>query len=296
MQPKHLWIRIQAQTDHALRCGALQPIPTEAEFVEQDGISFLVRIVSNLNRKDEAKKQQEQKKASLGKQFNPFLPYDKDLFIADLSETHLCILNKYNAVDYHLLIVTRAFEEQEDWLNWGDFGAMWSVLAELEGLAFYNGGKTAGSSQPHKHLQVVPLPLTPEVNSIPIASALATAQFQGTVGTVPGFPFRHAIAKLDPSWTASPPQAATATLECYDTLIRAVGLSERRSRSQQQTGPYNLLATKEWMMLVPRSQESFQSIAVNALGFAGALLVRNQEQMQILKQCGPMTLLKNVAQ
>jgi ATP adenylyltransferase len=49
------------------------------------------------------------------------------------------------------------------------------------------------------------------------------------------------------------------------------------------------------MLLVPRSQPSFNSIAINSLGFAGALLVRNQEQMAILKQCSPLTVLQNVA-
>ncbi|NIO40609.1 MAG: phosphorylase, partial [Burkholderiales bacterium] len=38
---------------------------------------------------------------------NPFLPYGKDLFVSDISETHLALLNKFNVIDYHLLIVTR---------------------------------------------------------------------------------------------------------------------------------------------------------------------------------------------
>ncbi|MEO0971318.1 MAG: phosphorylase, partial [Cyanobacteria bacterium J06639_18] len=33
---------------------------------------------------------------------------------------------------------------------------------------------------------------------------------------------------------------------------------------------------------------------VNSLGFAGSLLVKNQAQMDQLKQIGPMTLLKEV--
>ncbi len=49
------------------------------------------------------------------------------------------------------------------------------------------------------------------------------------------------------------------------------------------------------MLIVPRSQEEFQGISVNSLGFAGALLVRNQAQMQILKDQGPMNILKSVA-
>ena len=48
------------------------------------------------------------------------------------------------------------------------------------------------------------------------------------------------------------------------------------------------------MFIVPRLREHFESISVNSLGFAGALLVRNQEQMQMLKDCKPMGILKQV--
>jgi len=58
---------------------------------------------------------------------------------------------------------------------------------------------------------------------------------------------------------------------------------------------YNLLATRDWILMVPRSQDSFASISVNSLGFAGSLFVRDEEQMQILKDQQPMTILTQVA-
>ncbi|HBB33209.1 MAG TPA: phosphorylase [Cyanobacteria bacterium UBA8803] len=289
-----LWAKVIERTEHALQGGALLSIPTEFEFVEQEGIRFLVRILSNLVRKDEAKqKQDKQAASSSSKDFNPFLPYEEDLFVADISDTHLCLLNKFNVVDHHLLIVTRAFEEQENWLNLQDFEAMWACLAEIDGLAFYNGGKMAGASQRHKHLQLVPLPLVPEGYKMPIEPAIASAKFEGAVGIIPSFPFVHAIAQLDPLWVQSPLQAAEATLECYYNLLHAVGW---QWEGNKPAGAYNLLATREWMLLVPRSQEDFESIPVNSLGFAGALLVRNNEQMRVLKDCGPLTVLSRVAQ
>jgi len=296
LKPGTLWTNLTQQTTHALQCGALQSIPTELEFVEQDGISFLVRILSNLTRKDEAKKKQNQKTTNSGKEFNPFLPYEEDLFVADISDTHLCLLNKFNVVDYHLLLVTRSFEEQETWLTVQDFEAMWRCLAEFEGLAFYNGGKVAGASQRHKHLQLLPLPLAPKRPKIPIEPAIASAKFEGTIGTIPSFPFVHAIARLDSLGAKSPLEAAVATIQCYHNLLRAVGLQGEESTSgNRQSGAYNLLATRQWMLLVPRLQEDFESISVNSLGFAGALLVRNKQQMQILKNYGPMHILKSVA-
>lgn len=286
-----LWKRIQEQTDRALQCGALHSIATESEFIEQNGIHFLVRILSNLNRKDKAKKKQDKKSAS-SPEFNPFLPYEADLFVADISDTHLCLLNKYNVVKHHLLIVTRAFEEQDTWLTLADFQALWVCMGEFEGLAFYNGGKLAGASQRHKHLQIVPLPLISTGVKVPIEPANASATFEGMVGRIPSFPFRHAIARISPSWFDSPLTAARTTLECYHTLLQAVGLEVN---GRQQSGAYNFLATREWMLVVPRSQESFQGISVNSLGFAGALLVRNPQQMQLLKEYGPMTVLTSVA-
>lgn len=289
LKPGTLWTSVKERTEHALQCGALLSIPTEFEFIEQDGVRFLVRILSNLNRKKAAKEKQEKQSAISGQEFNPFLPYEEDLFVADISDTHVCILNKYNVVDLHLLIITRAFEEQESLLTLEDFAAMWACLADFDGLAFYNSGKSAGASQRHKHLQLVPLPLVPSGPQIPIEPLLRAVQFQNSNVTLAKLPFVNAFAPLNPDWVRSPFTAAQATLEVYRTLLGAVGLDAK------ELGAYNLLATREWMLIVPRSQEHFESISVNSLGFAGTLLVRNAAEMEILKAQGPMTILKNVA-
>ena len=289
LKPGTLWQQVVDRTSHALKCGALLTIPTDYEFVEQNGVKFLVRILSNLDRKYQAKKKQDRDTAT-GKDFNPFLPYEEDLFVADISATHVCILNKFNVVGYHLLIVTRAFEEQESLLTLQDFAAMWAVLNEFEGLAFYNAGKNAGASQRHKHLQFAPLPLAPKGAQIPIEPLLASAKFQDSLGTIPDLPFKNAIARLDPQ-LASPLKAAQVTLECYYNLLRVLGLLGENG----QLGAYNLLATPKWMLIVPRSQESFEAIAVNSLGFAGTLLVRNAQQMQLIKDLRPLNILTNVA-
>ncbi len=293
LKPGTLWHRVRQQTQLALDCGALHSIPTEYELVEEEGIKFLVRIVANLTRKDKAKQEQERTSSVTGKDFNPFLPYEEDLFVADISPTHVCLLNKYNVVDHHLLLVTREFAEQDDWLNEKDLEALWACLEQIDGLAFYNGGTIAGASQKHKHLQIVPLPLVPQGEAIPIASALDSAQFTDGIGSVASFPFRHALAKLNPNWVENPLQAAPQILDCYHKLLSAVGLEVQGSK---QTGAYNWLATREWMLVIPRSQASFASIGVNSLGFAGTLLVRNVEQMQFLKSKGALEILKQVAQ
>lgn len=283
LQRGTLWKKLIKQTQYALQTGALQSIPTDYEFIEQSGINFLVRTIANLVRKDVD--------TSRDQDFNPFLPYDQDLFVADISDTHLCLLNKFNVVEHHLLIVTRAFEDQETWLTQQDFAAMLTTLAEIDGLAFYNGGKIAGASQKHKHLQLVPLPFVPQGAKIPIESAITAAQYTNAIGTIPAFPFVHAIALLN----FDGQDLATASLsmqECYHRLLRIVGLDCQSSSSH---GAYNLLVTRKWMLVIARSQESFENISVNALGFAGSLFVKDTTQMQILKAHGPITILQNVA-
>jgi sulfate adenylyltransferase (ADP) / ATP adenylyltransferase len=297
LKPGTLWESIADRSDRALQCGALLSIPTEYEFIEQGGVRFLVRILSNLIRKEQAIKKLDEQTASGDRTFNPFLPYEDDLFVADVSDTHVCILNKFNVVDHHALVVTRAFEAQDTWLTLQDFTAMWTCLAEFDGLVFYNAGNTAGASQRHKHLQIIPLPFMPSEVQIPIVPLFASATFQDSIGTIPRLPFVHAFARLDGIAEKSPLQAAEATLACYHRLLQGINLSDTENdlSSNIQSGAYNLLATREWMLLVARSRESFESISVNALGFAGALLVRDRQQMQILKDYGPMNLLKQVA-
>ncbi|MBP0001391.1 MAG: phosphorylase [Cyanobacteria bacterium SID2] len=289
LEPDTLWNRLLEQTQFALDCGALQPIPTDYEYIEQGDVRFLVRIVSNLARKAKAKKQQDDRSQKARKDFNPFLPYEKNLFVTDISPTHLCLLNKFNVVEHHLLVVTRHFEHQETWLTQSDFEAMQACLQQIDGLAFYNGGTEAGASQKHKHLQLVPLPLMPDGTRLPIETEIDRTPFDGHVGHIPSFPFRHAIAPLTPDTDAE------TVLKTYYRLLQAVGLLDGEPTSVEQTAPYNLLATREWMFVVPRSKERFDSISVNALGFAGALLVRDDVQLQRLKLHRPIDILAHVA-
>ncbi len=286
--PGDLWSKIQRQTRHALTCGALHSIDTHYEFVEQGSIRFLVRILANLVRKEVADRAQ-QSEQRVGKPANPFLPYDPDLFVANLSDTHLCLLNKYNVVNHHILIVTRAFEDQDTWLTRADFDALALALAEIDGLAFYNGGRLAGASQRHKHLQLVPPPLCPDHSPLPLATVVEALDLDpnATVPiTSPLLPFHHAILPL-----ASLP-SGPALLATYRTLLSTLGADWGEP---PQHFSYNLLVTRGWMLALPRQQDQYQSIPVNSLGFAGSLLVKNREQLELLKTLGPMTILKHVA-
>jgi len=335
LQPGWLRDRLEAKIATAHHSGVLQPLPAGVYFLEEQGIRFVVRILSVLSHKLEAGTQQDLLRRAGADIPDPFLPPEPGLFLAQVSDTHLVLLNKYNVLERHLLVVTREFEEQESLLTFRDFCALWTCLAEMDGLAFYNAGKRAGASQRHKHLQLVSLPLAPEGFAIPIQPALDSAECRNGICTTPLLPFAHGLVRHEAPLRQGPEEAARQTQKAYQLLLVAMGLvpepvtippvpqpdkplshAENREVSSGpgraaapepgraslllpnlkacNPGAYNLLVTRNWVLLVPRSQESFETISINSLGFAGALLVRTPEELERLRKRGPFAALQAV--
>lgn len=296
LEPGTLWDRTTAAFERALTSGALQPISTESVLVPDGGVDFVVRIISGLERKDEERERRDQEQSATGEGFNPFLPYEPAMFVSDVSRSHLCLLNKFNVIDHHLLIVTREFENQECLLTESDFAAMWRCMAEFKGLAFYNGGRIAGASEPHKHLQMIPLPVADIGPEVPIEPLLASVEIEGSLGQASALPFVHRYAETSGHALQDPARAAAETLRSYRAMLEEVGLNRRSEPPDAvQSAPYNLLCTRDWMLLVPRSREFFEGVSINAIGFAGGLLVRNRRQLAILRDRGPMAALRETA-
>ncbi|MCD6293826.1 MAG: phosphorylase [Deltaproteobacteria bacterium] len=287
-----LWDRILETTGVALEHGALKPIKTEGRVMEDGGVDFLVRVVESLARKEADKILQTKRSKEKREKPNPFLPYEKDMFVADISNTHRCLLNKFNVIEHHLLIVTNTFEHQETLLTVRDFQAIWRCMTEFEGLAFYNGGKIAGASQGHKHLQLIPLPMASTGRAVPMESLFE--QPRKTPGVIPELPFVHAFKRFSSITNVPLVMAAQALHQMYRLMLQQVGMNPFTERKEAlQSGPYNLLFTREWMLLIPRSREFFESISVNALGFAGAMLARNPKEMALIEKKGGMGVLKH---
>jgi sulfate adenylyltransferase (ADP) / ATP adenylyltransferase len=293
--PLNLWQLTRDRTRSALACGSLQSIPTHYEWLESGGVKFLVRVVDNIQRRVDARREQTQK----GPDFNPFLPYEPELFVCDLGPNHVCLLNKFNVVEHHLLIITRQFESQETLLTRSDFAALWNVLREIDGLAFYNGGALAGASQPHKHLQVVPLPFVPDDPQpharLPIEPLIQAALAEG-LAQVPSLPFVQAIVPLHLDQATAPETASAQLQTAYHQALQACDLAIGDGiTATPASGAYNLLATRDWLFLVPRSRDGWDKIGVNSLGFAGALLVKNATQLAHLKAQQPLEILTQVS-
>ncbi len=251
---------------------------------------FIVRRVSSLAAKAEGRPATEAR-------VNPFLPPEPALTVGEIAPTHLGVLNKHPVVPHHLLVVTKPFVPQEEPLDRDDFGAVATCLAELDWLAFYNAGPEAGASQPHKHLQLVPLPLGAGPWDVPMEAVFDSWAAAGAVSRLLRLPFRHAFALLDPPLFEERERAADRMHELYRATMEAIGAVEEGAANDEprRAAPYNLLVTRRWMLAVPRSRERFESISVNALGFAGSLFVRDAAEMGRLRGAGPMRVLREVS-
>lgn len=292
---------IAARARDARASGALEPIETDETTLDDGDVRFVVRSVTSLARKRAAGAIPKD-----GARPNPFAPPDAELVVGDLTPTHFGVLNKYPVVAHHLLIVTREFVDQETLLDATDFAALAACLRQVDGLGFYNGGREAGASQPHRHLQLVPLPLSTQRGSdawsVPMEAVFDQWSSGGGTARLLRLPFRNAFAVLEPS-LFDEVDAATRLLERYTVMLAACGLREESANDsgraandpERQRGPYNLLVTRRWMLLVPRTQEHFGTISVNALGFAGSLFVRDEVEMDALRAAGPMSALRAVA-
>ena len=276
-----LWPLVVHRTQEALRCGALQPIATLSERVEQAGVRFIIRMISSLQRKQKERCE------------NPFLPFDEALFVSEISDTHVCLLNRFNVIEHHLFFVTRYFEDQELPLTQNDFAVIRTVLREIDGLAFYNSSRVSGASQPHRHLQLVPLPLVPE-DRLPVSPLIRAALCLDDEQHA--LPFRYAVMRIPQRWLEDTSASAAAMQDSYVQLLRTAGVIDCTTLdAEEPVAPYNLLVTREWMLLVPRSRECWQRVSINALGFAGSLLMRERRQMRAIKAHGPMHVLRSVA-
>jgi ATP adenylyltransferase len=275
-----LWQTVAATAQRAAEIGALVTLPTETVTIPDLGIPFLVHLTILQETKTQATSGNGQQTP------NPFLPPDPELIVARHPPRHLSVLNKFNVLANHLLIVTREFEAQESLLTRDDFHALTDCMSHCDGVAFFNGGVVAGASQAHKHLQLVPFPLGEGPDPTPVDAVIDAGQMPGEPTTVRQFDFDHALIPLD---------GDRLDASCTDDLSMIYRRACRLLDISDGAQPYNLVLTRRWMLVVPRVREFWNGVSINALGFAGSLLVRNRTELARLRETGPLRVLSQVA-
>ncbi|TCD60737.1 bifunctional AP-4-A phosphorylase/ADP sulfurylase [Steccherinum ochraceum] len=112
--------------------------------------------------------EKDQSKANKKSKSDPFAPpYVPGLYLGELKDVeedtdYVVFFNKFSIVPNHILLVTKEFHSQTAPLMSSDLVQAYQLLlaARAAGkrfFAFYNCGDLSGASQPHKHLQLLPI-------------------------------------------------------------------------------------------------------------------------------------------
>ena len=182
--------------------------------------------------------------------------------------------NKFCLIPGHLLVVPRAFMPQEAGPSAALLALSLRAATQYGALAFYNAGRHSGFSQPHMHMQVVPLPLDGGVDGgegAPVDAAFAAPRVEGQRLQLAPFArlgVSHAACLLK----AEHGEGDGAQLEhTLRRLLAEVGAPES----------YNVCMTARWMLVVPRSAEEVEGrpFALNALTWAGTVLCKDSDDV-----------------
>jgi len=244
--------------------------------------------------------------------FSP--PYVPNLYIGDLSAVengveYPILLNKYSVIPHHFLMVTKEFQSQTSLLKPPELAQIYMLLnagrqANRPFVAFYNCGDNSGASQPHKHVQFIPI----EGNDGPPIERLAKSvqlERPDKPFSLTSLPYANHVFRFtsptSPTSSTSRSDVEAALANIFISLLDLT-ISTIRHDPEYPRGSlsYNVIMTLEHMHVIPRKHETHtlhntgEKLSVNALGFAGMLLVKSEEELEAVKQEGWSSILKSV--
>ncbi|KAH9979160.1 hypothetical protein BJV74DRAFT_780499 [Russula compacta] len=331
--PSAIISAIRPAFDKGKQSGDVLFFPSQVHTHKELGIDFEIRLCPALLQKPElapahlasepgtgaANANHEKEKRT--DVFKP--PYNPNLYVGELRDEeegneYVVLLNKYSVVEEHFLLITKEFESQTSPLRPSDLVQTYLLLraARAAGkhlFAFYNCGDRSGASQPHKHVQFFPnqnedgppierLARATRIDREDKPFALSALPFANHVRRLP-----QPLSSVSSSSLSHGELEATLTgafLELLDLCISTV-----RHTAGYPTGApsYNVLLTLGHMYVFPRQREVHHiishreseplgvNVSVNALGFAGYLLVKRPSELEAVVAEGPANVLRGVA-
>ncbi|KAL9617861.1 MAG: hypothetical protein Q9160_007349 [Pyrenula sp. 1 TL-2023] len=247
---------------------------------------------------------------------DPFLNPPSALLVASIPRqrpSHILVLNKYPIITRHFILATKAVKAQTDLLEEDDLACTFSCLRAWQEdgtsaagrlFAFYNSGEHSGASQPHRHVQFLPIEdmytSGDKAGWEPLIDCVAvTASNEVQRQPIPSLPFLH-FAKSLPEEPSS-----SQLLETYTNLYKAAEesvLNLARNRTKALDGTmtdlaeakisYNLAMTTSTMVICPRlsegiklldgEEESF--VALNGTVLAGTMMVKTVREWNTLRE------------
>ncbi|UNI13865.1 ATP adenylyltransferase [Purpureocillium takamizusanense] len=262
---------------------------------------------------------------------DPFADPPRALFVADVGPAHYLVLNKFAVVPEHFILATRAFEHQTDVLAEGDLEAALACVRAYDDcdgdgeqlFVFFNCGEHSGASQPHRHLQLLPVRrmrdgLLVEGREKAEEGAVDMRRADGSGSTwsvladdadlLTGVPFATFSEDIHLGMSAT--DLFAAYLRLYRRACRAVAAhnndgdageegDEGRQAPAAATGrariSYNMAMTRSRLVICPRLAEGdavrkggeekpVGRLALNGTVLAGTALVKTQAEWDALRE------------
>ncbi|KAI1742281.1 HIT-like domain-containing protein [Xylaria scruposa] len=281
---KEAFVKAQANGD-------LIYYPTQAAILTVGSFAFQLRYSPSLAQKPKPPKPAEPN----AKPFNPFENPSPALLVAQLPPSHRLVLNKFAIVPEHFILATSDFKPQTHLLETSDVDAAYACIqayrsAGEELFVFFNSGSHSGASQPHRHLQLLP------VNRM--KDGLENIEHGGEWGLLADkvcgkreiLPFTVFTSPISADMSAE--EKHLAYLSLYKRAVRAtIANVEATSEGEAQIS-YNFAITSTCMALCPRTAEgaSFKddnrndigSVALNGTVLAGTALVKSKPEWDAL--------------
>jgi ATP adenylyltransferase len=221
----------------------------------------------------------------------------------------LLVLNKFAVVPEHFILATTAFKLQTHLLEPSDLEATLSCIRAYEGdedglFAFFNSGEHSGASQPHRHVQLLPIARMRDGLDKTSPWELLTDRLSERQA-----PFATFTEKIHLEMRGE--ELHGAYLRLYKRAVNAWALfTGNRVQQVASEGEslisYNVAMTKTTLALVPRLAEGAKitaqdghvlgKLALNGTVLAGTALVKNELEWQALQndKAGLLNVLKGI--
>lgn len=220
---------------------------------------------------------------------------DPRLVVARLNGgTHELALNLFAVDDAQLMVLTAdTYRRQSEPLDADDVAAALAVLRDLgeEVYVIYNGGREAGCSRMHKHMQGLRGP--PHAFHVMVAEEEEDGD---GAGKVPFVFFKHRFAE---GFGGTP---AEEVFRVYERLLArsrdALGLGgpggvdggeKREGQEEGEEGgcPHNVVMWRDWLLVIPRRRAELGRASANAVGMCGSPWVPERDQVDEWLRLGP---------
>ncbi|KAJ5098088.1 hypothetical protein N7532_005089 [Penicillium argentinense] len=286
---------ICSKFDRLVSNGIIVYQPSHTVAVTDNGMLFCFHVVEGLKKKPQAGEGLQIPSANSAtvadeanvhpKTFGPGsdLAYDHpDECITLVNGTHYLVINKFPVFRPMLLLLTTdSYRRQNESLDFADIDAAWSLVQGLERdhFAFFNCSELAGSSRAHKHLQVIPEPSLQEGYSE--GFKFFPDYDPEEEATVP--PFVHFLQRFR-DLREGHITSSDQLLWVYQRLLQQ---TRESLKIDQDPCPHNVVLTKRWIVIVPRTTKVFKGITSNAPGMLGSVYISNHDQLRAWKEVGP---------